>query len=237
MLLQAILVTRDAVCAALVSSAFRGAVVDVLVVPDLLAATNAITEGKWDAVIVDYESVSEAASVFSALRRSKSNQRAIGFALSPKAMSAAELYNDGANFVIEKPLNAERLVAALRAGHALMVTERRRYLRHPIEGSCWLKSDRGEYQLNLVNVSEGGLCVEIADLTAKGLDGSARFRFFLPGSNVPIHGKATLAWYRNGRAGMRFSSLSRDSRDELVRWLSRHFDLASAEALNAVVAR
>ena len=231
MLLQAILVSRDVGSAALIASAFRGAVVDIRQVRDLEEALQTIEHSKFDAMIVDYESVPESAEILRTLRKSKSNQRTIAFAVVPSNACANEIFGHGANFVLTRPVTAEMVTAALRAAHGLMISERRRYLRHPIGSSCWIKSDRGEFQLGLLNVSEGGIGADMSESTAKSLRGELRFRFFLPDNDVPIDGKAELAWYRDGQAGLRFTALASKSQDELTKWLSRKFDVAAAEAV------
>jgi c-di-GMP-binding flagellar brake protein YcgR len=149
----------------------------------------------------------------------------------PSNASAKEIFGHGANFILTRPVTAEVVIAALRAAHGLIVSERRRYLRHSIDSSCWMKSDHGEFQLGLLNVSEGGIGADMSEFTAKRLNGQLRFRFFLPESDVPIDGKAELAWYREGHAGFRFTTIASTSKDELSKWLSRRFDVAAAEAV------
>jgi DNA-binding response OmpR family regulator len=234
MLLQAILVSRDAIASALVASAFRGAVIDISVVRDSAEAQRLITQRKCDALIVDYTSIPEAASLLATLRRTRSNQRAMAFAIVERGTSVKDVCDHGANFILEKPLSAEHISAALRAAHGLMTRERRRYLRHDVSGTCLVKCDKGEFQLELKNVSEGGLGIEIADFTVQQLSGELRFRFFLPDSDVPIAGKAQLAWTREGRGGIQFSSFASASRDELERWIAQRFDVANAIAAGKI---
>jgi DNA-binding NarL/FixJ family response regulator len=231
MLLQAILVSRDVISTALISSAFRGAVVDIRYVRETEEALQLIAKSKFDALIVDYQSVPESAALLSALRKSKSNQRAIAFAIVNSQASAKDIFSNGANFILTRPVTAEIVTASLRAAHGLMVSERRRYLRHAIDSSCWLKTDRSEFQIGLHDVSEGGIGAEVAQFTAEQLNGPVLFRFFLPDSSVPIDGKAHVAWKREGKVGFQFTTLKRESRDELIRWLSRRFDVVAAEAV------
>jgi DNA-binding response OmpR family regulator len=234
MLLQAILVSRDPVSSALISSAFRGAVIDVSVLRDATEAERLITLRKCDALVVDYTNVAESAELLGTLRRTKSNQRAIAFAIVDYGTSAKDICAHGANFILEKPLSAEHISAALRAAHGLMTRERRRYLRHDLSGNCWVQCEKSEFQLELKNVSEGGIGVELADFTAQQLNGELRFRFFLPDSEVPIAGKAQLLWNREGRGGIQFTSIATASRGELDRWIGKRFDVANAIAVGKV---
>ena len=232
MLLQAMLASRDPGSAALIGSAFRGAVVGIRVVRTLEEARSAITQCKFDAVMVDYESFQESEQVLLALRRSGSNQRAIAFALTYNNAHAKAIYEAGANFILHKPLDAESITQALRAAHGLMASERRRYLRHEISGACFLRTSKGsEFNLDLTNVSEGGIGFSLTDYTASQLEGEIRFRFYLPDGDLAIEGKGTLAWVREGRGGMQFTSIANASRAELNRWLLRRFDVVAAEAV------
>lgn len=232
MLLQAILVSRDVGSTALISSAFRGAVVDIHVIREIDEVLRTITISKFDALIVDYETIPEAAQILAAVRESRSNQRAITFAVVEPRSHTKEICNDGADFILEKPLNAERVAAALRAAHAAMENERRRYLRHRVQTPCSLKSAGKDLQLEMVNISEGGMGVAMPGFSNKDVEGTLRFQFVLPESDVPIDGKAQLRWVRNEEAGFQFTALTTSSREQLQRWLNRRFDLASAQAVS-----
>src|SRR5262249_30263072 len=134
--------------------------------------------------------------------------------------------------ILHKPLHAESITQALRAAHGLMVNERRRYLRHEIGGACSIRTVKAsEFNLDLVNVSDGGGGFTLARFPARQVDGELRFRFYLPDGEVAIEGKGRLAWTRNGRAGLQFISLASPSRAQLNRWLARKFDVVAAEAV------
>jgi DNA-binding NarL/FixJ family response regulator len=232
MLLQAMLASCDPGSAALISSAFRGVVIGIRVVRTLEEARTAIAQCKFDAVMVDFESFHEPGEVLRCLRRSRSNPHAIAFALTHPGRNAKGIYDAGATFIVHKPLHAENITQAIRAAHGLMVNERRRYLRHEIGGACSFRTAQGsELNLDLVNVSEGGIGFTLSDFTAQQLDGELRFRFYLPDGEFAIEGKGSLVWARNGRAGLQFSSLASLSRAELNRWLARRFDVVAADSV------
>lgn len=231
MLLQAILVSRDVGSTGLITSAFRGAVIDIRVVREIDEVVHAITATKFDALIADYGSVPEAPQVLAALRKSPSNHGAIAFAVIDAQTDTSAILQGGADFVLQKPLNAERVTDILRVARERMLRERRRYLRHGVEAACWMKGRNGESHAQLRNVSEGGIGIEVAESAL--LEADLRFRFTLPDADVPIDGKGELAWTREARAGIRFTALTTSSRETLQAWLDRRFDRASAEALRA----
>ena len=68
--------------------------------------------------------------------------------------------NLGVNFVFERPLEIKDLRLALSTAHGLMVRERRRYFRCPIELAVQLtRANSTEIQCTTFNVSSGGMAV------------------------------------------------------------------------------
>lgn len=235
MLLQAMMVSKDPGSMTLVSGIFRGAVIDIQIFRDPDEANTAMTRAKYDAVIVDCTSVPEWHALLTALRKTKSNPRAVAFAVVDEIIGAASAYQSGANLVIEKPLRAEKLAATVRAALGLMARERRRYLRLPLRSVCFLRTEFGELELDIVDVSEGGMAVELSEMNARNVRGALGFRFHLNGASSAIQGKAEMAWTRGGRAGFRFTSLGGASSTELEQWIARHFELAHALSVNQPV--
>jgi c-di-GMP-binding flagellar brake protein YcgR len=132
-------------------------------------------------------------------------------------------YDLGANFVLEKPLTAERISRSIRAGRGLILRERRKYFRYPVgtEAALTIGVDR-KVKGKIVNLSEGGMAVEMD--AAEKPSTAMRIRFLLPGSAVRIEGKCDVQWVNAGQVGLRFTQLEPESRQELTRWLTRKIE-------------
>src|SRR5438270_3439261 len=120
--------------------------------------TEIVAARKFDAVFVDCDDVAGAGETLRQMRAVPSNRKTIGFAIVNGVTTLQQAFEMGANFVLDKPLGAERLLRSLKAAQGLMAHERRRYYRHPVATTVHIKLAAEEYE-NLgttVNLSEGG---------------------------------------------------------------------------------
>lgn len=183
-----------------------------------------LQKGKFDALLVDCASVPDAGDVLEALRQGQSNRRAIAFAITEDPDESRRAFKAGANFVIEHPLTAERVTRSLRAAQGLILRERRRYFRMPLDcGVTVQHSSDGAFQWNITDVSEGGFSA-IVPTQQTMPKGSLKVRFKLPHSITAIEGKAEIMWSRTGRVGLRFTALDPQSRSELDRVIAKKFE-------------
>jgi len=92
--------------------------------------------------------------------------KTIGFAIVNGVTTVQEAFEMGANFVLDKPLAAERLTRSLRAAQGLMAHERRRYYRHPVATSVHINfgTETNEHLGTTVNLSEGGFAAKLQKL-------------------------------------------------------------------------
>lgn len=180
---------------------------------------------KFDAVLIDCASVPDANDIIEALRKGKSNRRAVAFAITEDPHDSQQAFKAGANFVIEKPIEAERAMRSLRAALGLILRERRRYFRCPLNTSVTLQAgEANEFQWSVDNVSEGGLGAIVPEYSTRVAATSVRISFKLPLAEQLIAGKADIVWTRNGKAGLQFQALRPESRTELDRFLAKKFE-------------
>ena len=180
---------------------------------------------KFDAVLIDCASVPDANDIIEALRHGKSNRRAVAFAITEDPHDSQQAFKAGANFVIEKPIQAERAVRSLRAALGLILRERRRYFRCPLNASLTLQQGEAhEFQWSIDNVSEGGLGAVVPEYSTRVGAASVFISFKLPQTGQLIAGKADIVWTRQGKAGLQFQALRPESRVELDRYLAKRFE-------------
>src|SRR3984893_3069683 len=95
-------------------------------------ALRHLTRGRFEAIIVDCAGPG-AAEVLSVVRTSPCNQRAVAVAILDPAIGLRSAFELGANFILYKPVTAERAKSSFRAARALMKKERRRNTRVPVQ--------------------------------------------------------------------------------------------------------
>jgi CheY-like chemotaxis protein len=183
-----------------------------------------LTSRKFDAVFVDCDDVVGAGETLRQMRALPSNRKTIGFAIVNGVTTLQQAFEMGANFVLDKPLAAERLARSLRAAQGLMAHERRRYYRHPVATSAHitLGTETYEHLGTTVDLSEGGFALKLEKKTNPGMP--VKFRFKLPETATWIEGKGDIAWMANGLSGVKFGAMASSSRKELQTWLLKRMN-------------
>ena len=95
-------------------------------------ALRHLTRGRFEAIIVDCAGPG-AADVLGVVRTSPCNQRAVAVAILDPDTGLRSAFELGANFILYKPVTAERAKSSFRAARALMKKERRRNTRVPVQ--------------------------------------------------------------------------------------------------------
>src|SRR5499425_2270986 len=180
MALEALLLSRDNQVLKTISRVLDDANIDVQVCSSSEDALQILTRHKYDTFVVDCDDIPAAPQVLQQLRKGKSNKSCIAFALVNGRTSVRQAFEMGANFVLDKPISAERATRSVRAAQGLIMRERRRYHRHLLSASGAILVDSGaELPVSITNISHGGISIECNRRLDEG--GAARLKFILPG--------------------------------------------------------
>ena len=193
-------------------------------VPDVARAGHQILlSHKFDGVVIDCDDLEDGLGMLRDVRNAPSNHNSVAFAIVNKATSASQALNMGANFVLQKPIEPVNADRCFSAAIGLMMRERRRYFRVPVEMSVTLLFSEGEHlKTRASNLSEGGMA---ADLPTKFSSSIKKVHFTLPGTNNSVETRAELAWADgSGKGGIKFVELPQVSKEHLERWLLNHIE-------------
>lgn len=196
-------------------------------------ALSVVGQQKYDAVMVDCDDLPGGGSLMRDVRRGTSNRLAIVFALT-NGTTVRAAFDLGANFVLEKPIAQDRATRCVRAAHGLMMRERRRYLRQPVNIPVMLTLGDGmEVRATIVDVSEGGVSLRGVDPALRG--SHVRVNFVLPHAGRPFDMRAEISWTGpDSRAGLRFTNVSELTKNQLMLWLGNQADRAEQTPLVSV---
>jgi DNA-binding response OmpR family regulator len=221
MALQALLLSRDPEVHRTIRRVLDAANIDLDLCNTADQARHILMRRKYDAVLVDCDDIHDGSIVLRELRTGKSNKSCIAFALVNGRTNVQQAFEMGANFVLDKPISVERATRGVRAAQGLIMRERRRYHRHLVHATGAILVDSGaELQLNITNISHGGISIECSRQLDEG--GAARLRFQLPGSKRSMEIKGEVVWSTpDGRAGIRFQVLSAETKNDLDAWLEK----------------
>jgi CheY-like chemotaxis protein len=175
---------------------------------------------RFDAVLVDCDDLKGAVGVLESLRKSVSNKNSVTFAILNGGTSTQQAFQMGANFVLQKPISALNAKRCLGAAINFMIREQLRYFRHPVEIPATIAFSGGEkLKATVTNLSEGGMAIFSRGKLPKGSVSTANFK--LLGIATPLEPTVQIAWMDDsGRAGLRFTDMPKDSREQLDTWLA-----------------
>jgi DNA-binding NarL/FixJ family response regulator len=182
-------------------------------------ATQKLAERRYDAVIVDLEDQSAAASILEQVRQSQTSKNAVTISLLDDKSLVRRAFGMGANFILYKPVAEEPARASLRAAIALLKRERRRSFRVPVQLPVTLSwHGAPEVEGIMLDLSENGMDV----LSAQPLQQSQALHvhFSLPDLSQ-IGATGQVAWANsNGQAGVEFVDFPDGQKQIVQDWLS-----------------
>ena len=220
MILESLLLSRDHQVLAILKPALERLSIHVEICQGSGAAAGILALSKFDAVIVDCDDLPGGIGVLESVRKIKSNQNSIAFAiLNGASTTTRQAFDLGAKFVLQKPVSSKNAIRCFEAARGFMERERRRYFRYPAEMPVTIVFDQGqEAKATSTNVSEGGMALAMTG-TLPG-DRISKVIFTLPGTTLPMAPKAESAWTDGtGRVGVRFSEMAKTSKQQLEKWL------------------
>jgi len=227
MALSALLLSRDSVLVA----TLRRLLEDMAVRVEVSASTSVVKEmlrrQKFEALLLDIDDVDGARDLLAHVRATPFNKNSILFAITHRHTNFRAAFDQGANFVFEKPIAIERAQRSLRAAYPLMLRERRRTFRHTIDTAVFIKGHGGrDLRARGIDLSEGGMAIHMPSPPALGSD--VHFRFLLPETDLTLEGRGTISWVKDESVGLQFTSLRKELQLELANWLSAQLELESA---------
>lgn len=227
--LGALLVSSDTATVEQIPGLLSQFAADTTVADNFQTALRLLNTRKFEAVFVDLTLGASGVAVLDSVRLSPSNRTAVVFAISSGTQEAKMGFDAGANFVIERPVNAESMARTLKAAFSMIVTERRRYFRCPIQIPVFLRPRGGsEIACRVINISEGGMALAGVPKLKPGDKVIARFD--LPEEEPEFVFDSEICWYDSqNRAGLQFVSPPQQTSLRLKAWLARRLEACLPE--------
>ena len=192
----------------------------VEVCPDRKSAVRLLCNNKYEGLIIDLVHGEDSLDLLRNLPDFTANKSAVSCAILNDLHQKASAFQAGANFVLERPLELKAASRTIRAAYPMMVRERRRYFRCPVETPTFVAVEPNrEFQANSVNISEAGMAILSPVQLRVGQGIQMRLR--IPGSSdfVSISGEVCWADDASGRAGVQFLEISKTVAEALAAWL------------------
>jgi CheY-like chemotaxis protein len=217
--LRSLLLTNDAALLERVRSGFSAARVKLEMRKDAASAIEFSARRHVDGFVIDCDDVCGGRDVLLQIRNSRSNKLSIIFAVVNGKTTVSTAIEEGANFVLAKPVQDASLCSFLDLALPRMEREHRRYFRYKIDLPVELLFPTGEiFPGKILNVSEGGLAITC--FGPAHLAGVIIVRFTIPSVHPhPFEVKAHVAWTSAYAAGLRLLHIELEARVRFKAWL------------------
>src|ERR1051325_4683794 len=173
----------------------------VEVCPDRKSALRSLCNTKYEGLIIDLVQGEDSLDLLRNLPDFTANKSAVSCAILNDLHQKASAFQAGANFVLERPLEIKAAARTVRAAYPMMVRERRRYFRCPVETPTFVEIEPNpEFQANSVNISEAGMAI-LSPVQVKVGQG-VQMRLRIPGSPDFVSITGEICWVddASGRA-------------------------------------
>jgi len=189
--------------------------------PSISRGLQLLGEQAFDAIVLDYRADPASEEFLARLRQSPKNRTTMLVAVVDEEFNARPIFGLGANFVLYRPLSAERTRLSLRAARGLMRRERRRAPRAKLSSKANLSFPGApEVNATFTDISDSGTAIT----TGSRLPSSCKvyFEFALPGQPQLVRLSGEVAWQdASGRTGIRFLDVPQASRRLIQSWLQQ----------------
>lgn len=198
--------------------------IQVEVCSDSKAAGRKLCRSKFEAIIVDFKNEPAALELVKKPRQMTSHKGAVVIALLNNADEMPSAFRAGASFSLARPFLQTTLLRTFNAAYPLMVRERRRYYRYPLQVSVQISGDsRSEFSATTVNISEGGLA--LATSISMRVGERVQVKLKLPGTERTVSLGSEVCWNDDlGRVGLEFVHVPNATLESLQIWLSNRLE-------------
>lgn len=186
---------------------------------ELSSAAARLAEQHFDAVVIDCKDQLPAVELITTVRTLTVNKSTLIIGLVDGREQVRDIFGNGANFIVYKPVSVERASGSLRAARGLMAREKRTKLRVALHAPASITYGSVEnVAATLLDLSEDGLAIQ----SERRLPPRCKvyFQFNLPGGKSSVRLSGDVVWQdSSGRVGIRFVDVPQTSRRTLNEWI------------------
>jgi len=216
-----LVVSNDAAAITQLNESIGKLALSATICAEVRTALGLLNNHKFEAVMVDFK-LGQAQAIIEKIRISPSNRTAVIFAISDTDAETATAYKTGSNFVLRRPLSPSSIDRNMRVAYGLIVRERRRYFRCPVETPAIISKPDAEIRGQTLNISEGGIAISTSVPLGPGI--KVQVEFTLPGRKSRFVVGAAVCWCKGTYLGLQFTSLSPEVSTELQEWLAHRLE-------------
>ena len=186
---------------------------------DIGSATRKLCHSKFEALVVDLKDAARALELIKKPREMTSHKGVVVLAILNSSAEMPSAFRAGASFALVKPFPPGVLARTLRASYPLMVRERRRSFRCPLQIPVQVSSStRSDFVANSINISEGGIALISSVILHVGE--RLTLKLALPSTATAARINGEVCWAdETGRVGLEFVQVPTTVAEQLQSWL------------------
>lgn len=191
-----------------------------------------LTGAKYEAVLIDFDSIPNPLVMLDAVRHSPSNRNALIFALSTEPGQGRQALANGATVLFGRPVDPQEIRRILAHSCQSMALERRRYFRCAAEIPALVIRSHSveEFKCTTMNLSSSGVALR----TPLPLDSGEEIQLvlFLRETEIMLRAVGTVIWDdKHGKTGISFKCVNEQHQAELDAWLDGQFGVCGIRRL------
>jgi len=216
---RAALIQVDSSTSAILRDCFKQFSIETIALDD----PARLHKEKFDAAVIWLNEHAE--SYLQEARSSRSNRRMVVFGICGSVAEAIKFSKYGVNVLLEKPVDRQSALRAVRATHLLIINEFRRYVRIPIVVKIEAVSGMQHITGSTEEVSGGGMSLRYKGKLAIGDE--IQVAFDLP-SRAGVKVKGVVCWVRPAESsvGVRFEPSEQPGRDAVKKWIDEYLEIS-----------
>lgn len=178
---------------------------------------------KFEALVVDFDTLPRSVPILAALRESPSNRHALIFAVATGNLQRKQALEQGANFVFERPVVTKEIRQVIRLSYNLMVRERRRYFRSSASIPALVRLSSGsEIGGTIFNISSTGLAISTS--SSFNMGDEILIGFSIGGSEARLSAAGKVVWDdKHGKSGLTVRYSAPEMQRQVDNWLDCKF--------------
>jgi len=187
------------------------------------AVSHQLNRARYEAVVLDFDTVSDAGPVLASVHQSRSNKEAVVFAAATNATHINQALQGRTHFLLRRPIEAPVIRRTLYAAYDLMVGGHRRHFRCTASIQVEVKIIRsGEsFQCSTINISGNGVAIA-SPIPLKPAE-MLNISLLLPGGST-VCATGIVIWDdQHGKTGVSFQCSDPEMRHRLDSWLDSRF--------------
>lgn len=218
--LSSLLVCADAKSVQIIGRVLIDMGIDVDYCQDPATALTRFGDQHFDILLVDFEDESAATALISQFRQSQGSRDVVVIAMVETRNNVRDIFAKGANFVLFKPVSAERMNKSVAASRTLIRGERRRTQRVPLDANASIAYASTENEaIRVLDLSETGISIHCGKSLPRNC--KVYFQFSLPRETATIRLSSEVIWQNDaGHVGLRFVDVPTKSREVLNHWIN-----------------